>query len=53
MSFVVFVFCVAATEQSLTDMSKCYGRHNGNTDYQEKKVNMKLKVSGVEKVDGS
>jgi len=48
MSFVAFVFFTAATEQSVTDMSKCYGRHNGNTDYQEKKVTLKVKVSGVD-----
>ena len=53
MSFVVFLFCVTVTEQSSTDMSKYYGRHNGNTDYQEKKLNLKLKVSDVAEVDGS
>jgi len=42
--FVVFVLCMTATEQSSVEVSHCYGRDAGNTDYQEKKVAQKWKV---------
>ena len=35
---------MTATEQILSDMSKYYGRYNGNIQYQEEKLKQKLKV---------
>jgi len=42
---VALMLCMLAAEQSQFDASKFYGRFTGDTNYQEKKVHHKWKVS--------